>query len=291
MRVGIIGIGNMGLAMALNLRERGVDVTVRDLRDGPERIARTAGATVAASPADLAAAVDVVITVVGTGAETREVLLGADGVATVDGAGRAVMICSTIAPDDVIACASTLAQAGWQTLDAPISGGPARARAGSMSMMLGGAPALIASLDPLLAMLGEPRFVIGPHPGDGAKAKLVNNLLAAVNLAAAGEAFALAERLGLDAKTVLDVVCASSGQSWIAADRIPRALAGDFAPRAHARILTKDIGLALDCARGVDQPATLGVAAQAVFARTCALGWAEEDDAAVLKACRQPDTA
>ena len=289
MRVGIIGIGNMGLAMALNLRERGVEVTVRDLRAGPEAIARTAGATVATAPAALAAAVDVVITVVGTGAETREVLLGADGVATMDGAGRAVIICSTIAPDDVIDCATGLARAGWQTLDAPISGGPARAREGRMSMMLGGDAALIASLDPLLAMLAEPRFVIGPHPGDGAKAKLVNNLLAAVNLAAAGEAFALAERLGLDAKTVLDVVCASSGQSWIAADRIPRALAGDFAPRAHARILTKDIGLALDCARTVDQPLTLGAAAQAVFQRTCALGWAEADDAAVLKACRRGD--
>ncbi|MBT0962209.1 NAD(P)-dependent oxidoreductase [Denitromonas iodatirespirans] len=287
MRVGIIGIGNMGLAMALNLRERGVDVTVRDLCDGPETIACTAGATVADSPAALAAAVDVVITVVGTGAETHQVLLGPDGVASIDGAGRAVMICSTIAPNDVIDCAAGLARAGWQTLDAPISGGPARARDGGMSMMLGGDPALVEALAPLLAMLAKSRFVIGPHPGDGAKAKLVNNLLAAVNLAAAGEAFALAERLGLDAKTVLDVVCASSGQSWITADRIPRALAGDFAPRAHARILTKDIGLALDCARAVDQPLTLGAAAQAVFQRTCALGWAEEDDAAVLKACRQ----
>ncbi|TVT70743.1 MAG: NAD(P)-dependent oxidoreductase [Denitromonas halophila] len=289
MRVGIIGIGNMGLAMALNLCERGVALTVRDLRRGPETIAHTAGAVIATSPAALAESVDVVITVVGTGEETREVLLGADGVATVDGNGRAVLICSTIAPGDVAHCAEHLSRAGWKTLDAPISGGPARARAGSMSMMLGGDPALITALEPLLAQLAEPRFVIGPHAGDGAKAKLVNNLLAAINLTAAGEAFALAERLGLNPKTVLDVVCASSGQSWMAADRIPRALDGDFSPRAHTRILTKDIGLALDCARAVDQPATLGVAAQAVLQRTCTLGWAEEDDAAVLKACRPHD--
>ena len=289
MRAGIIGIGNMGLAMALNLSERGVALTVRDLRSGPETIAHTAGATIAASPAALAESVDVVITVVGTGEETREVLLGTDGVASIDGKGRAVIICSTIAPDDVEHCAEHLSRAGWQTLDAPISGGPARARAGSMSMMLGGDPALIESLTPLLAQLAEPRFVLGPHPGDGAKAKLVNNRLAAVNLSAAGEAFALAERLGLNPTTVLDVVCASSGQSWIAADRIPRALAGDFAPRAHTRILSKDIGLALDCARAVGHPLTLGLAAQAVLQRTCALGWADEDDAAVLKACRRPD--
>ncbi|MCZ4306013.1 NAD(P)-dependent oxidoreductase [Zoogloeaceae bacterium G21618-S1] len=290
MRVGIIGIGNMGLAMALNLRERGIALTVRDLRSGPETIAHTAGAVIAASPAALAESVDVVITVVGTGEETREVLLGADGVATIDGNGRAVLICSTIAPDDVAHCAEHLSRAGWKTLDAPISGGPARARAGSMSMMLGGEPALVSALEPLLAVLAKPRFVIGPQPGDGAKAKLVNNLLAAIHLTAAGEAFALAEQLGLNPKTVLDVVCASSGQSWIAADRIPRALDGDFAPRAHTRILTKDIGLALDCARAVDQAATLGVAAQTILQRTCNLGWAEEDDAAVLKACRPGST-
>jgi 3-hydroxyisobutyrate dehydrogenase-like beta-hydroxyacid dehydrogenase len=113
--------------------------------------------------------------------------------------------------------------------------------------------------------------------------KLVNNALAAVNLAAAGEAMALAMRLGLDARTAHDVICASSGGSWIFADRMPRVLAGDYATRAAARVLAKDMGLFLDVAAAADYAAPIAEAARGAFLQALAEGHAEEDDAAVIK--------
>ena len=143
--------------------------------------------------------------------------------------------------------------------------------------------ALLARLDPLLCDLASKRFVIGATVGDAARAKLVNNLLAGINLVAAAEAMALGARLGLPRQVLFDVITASSGASWIGQDRMARALANDFEPRARAVILTKDVGLAVRMAdaAGIDTP--LGDAALSVFQATVAAGLGEQDDAAVIK--------
>jgi 3-hydroxyisobutyrate dehydrogenase-like beta-hydroxyacid dehydrogenase len=140
----------------------------------------------------------------------------------------------------------------------------------------------------LLQALSQRVFRIGSRVGDGARTKLVNNLLAGINLAGAAEALALAERLGLDLARTLDVIEQSSGQSWIGSDRMRRAIAGDFAPRAHVTLLQKDTGLALQAARAAGFHASLAPVAHEAFNRAVAGGDAELDDAALLRLFRRP---
>jgi 3-hydroxyisobutyrate dehydrogenase len=139
----------------------------------------------------------------------------------------------------------------------------------------------------LLNALSQQVFRVGTRAGDGARTKLVNNLLAAVNLAGAAEAMALAERLGLDPAATLSVIEASSGQSWIGSDRMRRALAGDFEPRAHVTLLAKDTGLAVQAADEVAFDPALGRLARDLFAQAMGHGWADLDDAALLQLMRQ----
>ena len=289
MRVGIVGIGNMGIAMAGRLRELGWPLAVRDIDARRTGEAAAIGATVCASSAELAAQCDCVIVCVVDAAQTKTVLFDERGVMTALGPGSCVMLCPTIAPDDTERFARQLARRGVECIDAPMSGGPARARDGTMSLMVACADAVFERHRALIEALSSQVFRIGERPGDGARTKLVNNLLAGINLAGACEVMALAERLGLDAARTLDVVEHSSGQSWIASDRLRRALAGDFAPRAHTSLLAKDTRLAIEAARAAGFDAAVGGAAAAQFARACERGFAALDDASLLACFRQAD--
>ncbi len=280
--VAVVGLGNMGLNLALRLCQRGHRLHVHDLL--PERMA-TAAAAGALPCADAAAAAQgcgLAIVVVVDAAQTEAVLFGPQGIAAGLARGGDVMLCPTISPDDVERFAAGLAARGLGCLDAPMSGGPARARDGSMSLMLAGPPVLLQRHAGLLADLSNQRHCISPRCGDGARTKLVNNLLAALNLAGAAEAIALAQRLGLDGDRTLAVIAQSSGQSWIGSDRIGRALAGDFAPRAHTRLLAKDSALALAMAAKVDASPALGALAAALFQQALAAGYGDDDDARLL---------
>lgn len=286
LRIGIIGIGAMGLPIARNLQTRGHTVLVRDVRAEAEHEARSSGMQVCDSPRVLAQACEIVIVVVVDAAQIESVLFGDAGVVTSQGGAGTVMLCSTIAPHDTAAFAQRLRAHGIATIDAPISGGPARALAGTMSMMVAAPAETLAPWQSLLAEMATKRFELGATIGDAAKAKLVNNLLAGTNLVAGAEALALAEKLGLDTQRMFEIVNASSGASWIFEDRMARALADDFEPRAAAHILTKDLGLATSLAASVQQPTPLGNAALAKFRETLERGWAALDDAAVLKSYR-----
>jgi 3-hydroxyisobutyrate dehydrogenase-like beta-hydroxyacid dehydrogenase len=194
-----------------------------------------------------------------------------------------VLLCSTIAPEDTARLGRRIDAAGGQTLDAPISGGPARARDGSMSMMIAGPADVRSRIEGLLQALAARRFRISERLGDGARAKLVNNLLAGTHLVAAAEAMTLAARFGLDLDQMADLIGASSGQSWMFDDRIRRALAGDFSARAQAHVITKDLTLAAEAASRAGVAVPLGERARDTMRATCAVGWRYEDDAAVLK--------
>lgn len=297
-KIGVIGVGAMGMAMARHLHDCGWPVGTRDVRAQADQEAREAGLAVHDSPRALAAASDLVIVVVVDAGQIEQVLFATDGVtaalrsggpgavAAIDesAAARTVMLCATIAPEDTRRCAERLAEHGIATIDAPISGGPARARQGTMSLMLAAPPAVLEPWDTLLADLAARRFVISAAVGDAAKAKLVNNLLAGINLVGAAEALALAAKIGLDPAAVFELIRASSGSSWIFEDRMPRALAEAYTPpHAAARILTKDIGLATALAAGAGHATPLGDAALARLRETVACGWGELDDAAVIK--------
>jgi len=270
MRVGVAGVGAMGMGMARAMLAKGIAVGVRDVVEAREREALAAGATGLAE-------CDVLVSVVVDAAQTREVAR--------EHAHRApvFMMCSTIAPSDTEAIAAELAARGIEVLDAPISGGPARAHAGTLSMMASGSAAAFERCEPVVRATSSRCFRIGERPGDGSRMKVVNNMLAAANLAAGCEAMAMAAMLGLDLKQAADVVTASSGGSWIFADRMPRALEGDYAPRAASRVLLKDVGLFVHEARRLGLTAPMAECAREIFHDTVARGFAEEDDAAVLK--------
>jgi 3-hydroxyisobutyrate dehydrogenase-like beta-hydroxyacid dehydrogenase len=153
-------------------------------------------------------------------------------------------------------------------------------------MMAAGSDAVFDRCRPVIDATAAKCFRVSAKPGDGSRMKVVNNMLAAANLAAGCEAMALASRLGLDLKQVADVVSASSGQSWIFDDRMPRALANDYEPRAATRVLLKDVGLFVDTARAFGLEAPMAGQAQAIFRDAVDLGLAEADDAAVLERYR-----
>lgn len=279
--VGVIGAGAMGMGVVASLLRNGYPVTVCDIALTARTEAQARGARLAPSAAAVAATCAVVIVLVVDATQMEEVLFGADGALHELTAGCVVLACSTIAPDDVARFAARVAPTGATLVDAPVSGGPARAHDGTMSMMVAGPTSALDRCDPLFAAMAGRVFRVGTRAGDGARFKVINNMLAAVNLAAAGEAMALAVRAGLDPALVLDVVRASSGASWICTDRMPRALAGDYAPRAAGRILAKDVGLAVDLAASHGMPVPLADAARTAFAAIVADGLGDRDDAAV----------
>ncbi|MBT9490337.1 MAG: NAD(P)-dependent oxidoreductase [Rubrivivax sp.] len=282
--IGVVGIGNMGLAMALRLRDSGHAVAVRDVDVNAEAMARAEGLQVFPTPAALARTCELVILAVVDGPQTQAVLFGPDGIADGLAPGGAVLLCPTISPEDVESAAAGLAAQGAVALDAPMSGGPARARDGSMSLMVACDDAAWARWQPLLAQLASRLFRVGKRPGDGARTKLVNNLLAAVNLAGAAEVLRLAEALGLDATQTLEVIEQSSGQSWIGSDRARRVLAGDSTPRAHMRLLAKDSALALAAAQRAGLALPVGQQAAEAFLHACRRGLDGADDSALWRA-------
>lgn len=281
--VGVVGVGNMGGGMAARLLERGWAVRVFDVDAAKMEALAVQGAVACGSAAEAAAGVAALIVCVVDADQTEDVLFGAGGAAAALRPGQAVLLCPTIAPQDVERFAQRLAQQGIACIDAPMSGGPARAREGTMSLMVACDEPVFEQQRDLIETLSSKVFRISARPGDGARTKLVNNLLAGINLVGAAEALALAHRMGLDLQTTLDVIEQSSGQSWIGSDRMRRAIAGDFSPRAHMTLLRKDTRLAVEAAREAGFGGPLGPAASAVFEAAMQADMADLDDGALLR--------
>jgi 3-hydroxyisobutyrate dehydrogenase-like beta-hydroxyacid dehydrogenase len=289
-QVAVVGAGNMGGGMLTRLRGLGWSVAVHDIDPKAQSQAVALGAVACGSAMEAAQRLTpdgVLMVVVVDAAQTEAVLWGEGGAGPVLKPGQSVMLCPTLGPATVQSQAERLAQMGIEFIDAPMSGGPVRAQEGTMSLMVACSDAVWQRSQNLLNALSQQVFRVGTRAGDGARTKLVNNLLAAVNLVGAAEAMALAERLGLDPAATLSVIEASSGQSWIGSDRMRRGLAGDFAPRAHVTLLAKDTGLAVQAADEVAFDPPLGRLARDLFAQALGQGWADLDDAALLKLMRQ----
>lgn len=289
-QVAVVGAGNMGGGMLTRLRGLGWSVAVHDIDPLAQAKAVALGAVDCGSAREAARHLTpdgVLMVVVVDAAQTEAVLWGEGGAGLVLKPGQSVMLCPTLGPATVQSQAERLVQMGIDCIDAPMSGGPVRAQEGTMSLMVACSDAVWQRSQKLLSALSQQVFRVGTRAGDGARTKLVNNLLAAVNLVGAAEAMALAERLGLDPAAMLSVIEASSGQSWIGSDRMRRALAGDFEPRAHVTLLAKDTGLAVQAADEVAFDPPLGRLARDLFAQALGQGWADLDDAALLKLMRQ----
>ncbi len=286
--VSIIGVGNMGGGMATNLLSRGYTVYAYDVDSSKTAFYQQKGAVVQVSINQAAIKSIVTIICVVDALQTHDLLFGAQNIAQLLPAGHTVMLCPTMSPDDVERCAAKLAEHGVHTIDAPMSGGPARAANGTMSLMVACTYALFQQHHTLLNDLSNKVFHISQRPGDGARTKLVNNLLAGINLVGAAEVMVLAKRMGLDLGTTLNVIEQSSGQSWIGSDRMHRALAADYEPRAHMALLAKDTALAIVaaqslCPAGQSYQSPLGQAASTAFSQAMQSPYAALDDSALFE--------
>lgn len=281
--IGLIGPGAMGLGIAQSLIRGGFDVFVRDIDPARNVLARASGATVCDSAAEVARCADIVISVVVDAGQTDLVCFGPRGLADTLKPGGIVMLCSTVGPAYARDLARRLAERGFAMVDAPISGGPARAAAGTMSMMISGPADALARCDAALRAMSDKRYVMGEAPGLGSTMKLVNNLMAAINLVGAAEGMALGIKAGLDAKKILEVMSGSSGQSFMGGDRMQRVVDGDMTVTAASPILTKDVGLALDLSQDLKFPASLGSLAHQALLATVGMGLHDQDDAWVIR--------
>ena len=283
LKICVIGLGSMGAGMAASLLAKGFAVTGCDV--SPDAVARfvAQGGQGARSPAEAAKGADVVISVVVNAAQTGAVLFGPDGAAAVMAPGGAVISCATMAPDAARDFAARAAAMGLDYLDAPISGGAARAAKGELTVMASGAPALFQRLKPVLAAMATTVYELGDDAGTGAAFKIVNQLLAGVHIAAACEAITFAKAMGLDIAKVYEVITASAGNSWMFENRVPHILDGDYAPRSAVDIFTKDLGIVTDIGRGLKFPTPVASMALQMFVMTAAAGMGRDDDASVAR--------
>ena len=281
--VGLIGLGAMGRGMAGSLRRAGYTVHVCDARQGAAAEFAAEGGVACANPADVAAACDVVISVVVNAAQTESVLFGAHGAAAAMASGSVFIMCSTVDPNWSIAMGERLNALGLLYLDAPISGGAAKAASGQMTMMTSGAPAAYALCEPMLNAMAASVYKLGDHAGAGSKVKIINQLLAGVHIAAAAEAMALGLREGVDPAALYEVITHSAGNSWMFENRMAHVLAADYTPLSAVDIFVKDLGLVLDMARASKFPLPLSSTAHQMFMQASTAGFAKEDDSAVIK--------
>ena len=281
--IGLIGLGAMGGGMARSLRRAGHAIRVFDVRSEVARDFAEAGGTACASPAELAAGCDVVVSVVVNAQQTEAVLFGPDGAAAALPRGSVFVMCSTVDPNWSIALEARLAALGVLYLDAPISGGAAKAASGDMTMMTAGTPAAYARCGDLLDAMAAKVYRLGDRAGAGSKVKIINQLLAGVHIAAAAEAMALGLREGVDAAALYEVITHSAGNSWMFENRMAHVLAADYTPLSAVDIFVKDLGLVLDTARASKFPLPLASTAHQMFMQASSAGFAREDDSAVIK--------
>jgi 2-hydroxy-3-oxopropionate reductase len=281
-RIGLIGPGIMGRPMAINLLKAGHAVAVHARRREAATPLAAAGATVCASPREVAERADVVFTVVSDTPDVEAVLLGPDGVIAGARPGTLVVDMSTISPTATRRIAAALGAKGVTMLDAPVSGGEAGAIAGTLSIMVGGAPEDFQRALPLLQVLGGNVVHIGGH-GAGQVAKLCNQVVVAETVNAVAEALALARAAGVDPGRVREALLGGFAGSRVLEVHGRRILEGDYAPGFKARLHDKDMRLVRELAAevGVDLPAADHVAG--LIARLVARGDGELDSSAIAR--------
>ncbi|MCK6403741.1 MAG: NAD(P)-dependent oxidoreductase [Sphaerotilus natans subsp. sulfidivorans] len=281
--IGVVGLGAMGRGMAASLRRAGWNVHVCDVRPEAAQAFAAEGGVACASPAELAAHCELIVSVVVNAAQTEAVLFGEDGAAAAMRPGSLFIMCSTVDPNVSVQFEQRLASLGLLYLDAPISGGAAKAASGEMTMMTAGTPAAYAKAGGALEAMAAKVYKLGDRAGNGSKVKIINQLLAGVHIAAAAEAMALGLREGVKAQDIYEVITHSAGNSWMFENRMAHVLAADYTPLSAVDIFVKDLGLVLDTARASKFPLPLSATAHQMFMQASTAGYAKEDDSAVIK--------
>jgi 3-hydroxyisobutyrate dehydrogenase-like beta-hydroxyacid dehydrogenase len=282
--LGFLGLGTMGSRMAANLARAGAPLTVWTHTPGKaERWASEHGATVALTPAEVAASSDVVVSMVVDGQQVAEVLLGEHGAIQ---AARPELLCvdmSTIGPTDTRRIGAALAQRGVCMLDAPVTGSSPRAEDGSLTIMAGGEAADFARVQPLLESMGRLIVHVG-ELGQGQMLKLINNALGAANAAAVAEALLLARATGIDLEAFVEVVSTGSGASAQLQLKSGPMREHDFTPLFKTAHMLKDVRLCLEEAQSAGVPFPAASHARDLLTATIGRGQGERDYAAMIEA-------
>ncbi len=252
-RVGYIGLGIMGRGMAANLLKAGFDLTVWNRTPARADELVAAGATLAASPAELAARCDVIFSCVSDTPDVLEVLLGEQGAINGARPGALFVDMSTISPQGARDIAAALAAKGARFLDAPVSGGSEGAAKGTLSIMVGGADDDVARAMPFFQAMGKTITHVGAV-GDGQSVKLVNQILVVGTMLAVSEALVFAQASGVDLAKTLAAVTGGAAGSWMLANRGPQCLARDWRPGFTIDLQQKDLRLVLQAADQVGAP-------------------------------------
>jgi len=270
--VGFIGLGNMGAPMMRNLIKAGHALTVFDLSEAACKAAAGAGAKLARSAAEVATGVEVVVTMLPAGAHVKAVTLGEGGLFAAAGKGTLFIDSSTIDVASARQVGEAAAQAGHAMIDAPVSGGVGGAEAGTLTFMVGGPDAAVERAKPFLEALGK-TIVHAGGPGNGQAAKICNNMLLGISMIGTCEAFALAEKLGLDHQKLFDIASKSSGQCWSMTSYcpvpglVPASPANrDYKAGFAAAMMLKDLKLAVEAAQGTGASIPLGAEAAQLYA-------------------------
>jgi L-threonate 2-dehydrogenase len=283
MKVGVIGLGSMGMGAALNLHRKGHAVIGCELREAARaEFAEAQGKSVSSAdelPSDLEAVVVFVI----NSTQAEDVLFGQHGCLNKLNKGAVILCCSTVSPDVSRSLGKRIEEAGFLMLDSPVSGGKSGALAGTMTVMSSGSEAAFAKAGPVLDAISTKVWRLGSEIGVGSTVKMVNQLLAGVHIATAAEALALGIRAGADPETLFKVISESAGSSWMWQNRVPHILAGDDSPTSAVNIFVKDLGIVLDQARGLTFPLPMASAAHQLFLAAAAHGEGFKDDAFVIR--------
>jgi 3-hydroxyisobutyrate dehydrogenase len=293
--IGFIGLGNMGAPMAANLIKAGHQVTGFDIAPRAAEALAAKGGRAAASSSEASAAGELVITMLPAGPQVRQVYLGEGGVLAHARKGALLIDCSTIDVESARAVAAAAADARFDMLDAPVSGGVAGAEAASLTFMVGGEAEVFARAEPVLAAMGRTIVHAGPA-GNGQAAKICNNMILGVSMIGVCEAFSLAERLGLEAQTLFDISAKSSGQCWALTSYcpvpgpVPSSPANrDYTPGFTAAMMLKDLRLAQQAAGTTAAPTPLGAAAANLYQLFVDEGAGALDFSAIYRFIRKPD--
>ena len=287
--IAFVGVGNMGGPMAANLVRAGHKVRAFDLVPANLERAAAAGAEAAGSMAQAIKGAEAVVTMLPAGPEVRAVYLGQGGIVGGIDPGTLLIDASTIDVESARAVAAGAAEAGFEMLDAPVSGGVGGAAAGTLTFMVGGTEAAFARAEPLLQAMGKTIVHAGPS-GNGQAAKICNNMILGISMVAVSEAFNLAEKLGLDPQKLFDVASRSSGQCWSLTTYcpvpgpVPASPANrDYQAGFTAAMMAKDMRLSQQAAQAAGAVTPLGAAAAQLYGLMNAAGRGQQDFSAIIR--------
>ena len=290
-RVGWIGLGAMGSPMAGCVARAGFDTRAYDIDPGRAAALAADGVQPATSVREAATAVDALVVMVATPDQVESVLFGDDPAAQALTPGATVVVMATVGPAPVQGWAGQLDRQRVDLVDAPVSGGAARAAAGDLLIMVGGPEPAVARVQPLLDAMARSAPHVGTAPGDGQKVKLVNQLLCGVHIAAAAEALALAEAMQLDPAAIWEVLRGGAAASFMLDDRGARMVRRTDEVRSALDIFVKDMGLVTDAARAHSYPAPLASAAEQLYLAGHRAGLGRRDDSTIIEILRGPGPA